>query len=122
MAPTIIESLGVAPLASVEGQSLLPLMHASEAAGLRSALLFGRPKQRALRVGNYKLVLQANRTQQLFDLATDPGEKVNVIDEHPIALRLCELALGEAIANPKKSERLRDQSTPIKIRPEFIKE
>ncbi len=122
VASTIVESLGVAPMKSAEGQSLLPLIHKQEAPGLRSALLFGRTKQRALRVGDYKLVMYGTRKTELYNLAKDPQERTNLLPAQGIAQRLCEVAFGEAIANPKKYERLQDLSEPTKIRAQFISE
>lgn len=120
VAPTIVDALGVPALTSAQGQSLLPLLHERSGLGMHSALLFGRPKFRALRVGDFKLVLQGKSKQQLFHMRRDPDQTEDVLDQHPIALRLAELALGEAIANPRKAERLQDRSVPTQIRPEFI--
>ncbi len=124
IAPTIVDALGLPEMTTAQGESLLPLLHDKERTSRApySALLYGRPKQRAIRVGDYKMLLQANRTQQLFDMAEESAQKTDVKDSHPIALRLCELAMGEAIANPRRSERLQDQSSRPKIRPEYIDE
>jgi arylsulfatase A-like enzyme len=122
VAPTIVASLGLPEMAAAEGKSLLPLVHKQEHPGLRSALLFGRKDKRGLRVGDYKLVLEGNRKATLFDTAHDPNENTDLLASHAIAHRLCEVALGEAIANPKKSERLHDRSERLKIRAQYIPE
>ncbi len=124
VAPTIVDSLGISEMPDAQGRSLLPLLHDAERPELApySALLFGRPKQRAIRVGDYKLLVQANRTEALYDMVREPAQKTDVKAGRPIAYRLCEVALGEAIANPRKSERLADRSTRPVIRPEYISE
>jgi hypothetical protein len=42
---------------------------------------------------------------QLFDLETDPGENTDRTADAPIARRLCDVYLGEALAAPDKSQR-----------------
>ncbi|MCP4445633.1 MAG: sulfatase [Myxococcales bacterium] len=124
IAPTIVDALGLPAMANAQGGSLLPLVHDEERSGRApySALLYGRPKQRAIRVGDFKMLLQADRTQRLFDMEREPEQKTDVKAAHPIALRLCEVAMGEAIANPKRSERQLDQSSLPAIRAEIIDE
>tara|TARA_R110002073_G_scaffold123819_10_gene267874 strand:- start:16241 stop:18364 length:2124 start_codon:yes stop_codon:yes gene_type:complete len=123
VAPTIVDALGLPAMSAAQGQSLLPLLR-SEApqTGPHSALLYGRPKQRAIRVGDFKLMLQANRSQALYNMKAEPAQKTDVQAKHPIAMRLCEIALGEAVANPRKSERLQDRSELLTIRAEYIDE
>jgi hypothetical protein len=107
-----------------QGQSLMPLVRDEPGASRApySALLYGRPKQRAIRVGDYKLILKADKQQSLFDISADPDQSKDLMEEAPIALRLCETAFGEAIANPARADRLSDRSERIEIRPEYIKE
>ncbi len=123
VAPTIVDSLGLPPLPSTHGTSLLPLLHGKASPGRRpySALLFGRPKKRALVVGDYKWLVQGNGKGRLIHMPSDPSEKGDRSEVSPIALQLCELALGEAIANPVRVDRMKDQSEAISIRPEKIK-
>lgn len=122
VAPTIVDALGLPAMASAQGQSLLPLIQGGDDSGRApySALMYGRPKYRAIRVGDYKLQLDADRDESLFDIAADPAEAKNVIEKMPVARRLCELALGEAIANPARAERLSDRSTRLKVRAQYI--
>lgn len=122
VAPTIVASLNQAPMKAADGESLLPLLHKEVHPGLRSALLFGRPKQRAMRVGDFKLVLQGTQKAALYNLANDPVEAIDILSSHAVAQRLCEVAMGEAIANPKKAHRLDDRSEPLKIRAQYISE
>lgn len=121
IAPTIVDALGLPAMTDAQGLSLLPLLRDEvPQTGPNSALLYGRPKQRAIRVGDFKMMLQANRSQALYNMKAEPAQKTDVQEQHPIALRLCEVALGEAVANPRKSERLQDRSTLLPIKPEFI--
>lgn len=123
VAPTIVDALGVSAMDSAQGQSLLPLLHNKASLGRSpySALLFGRPHYRAIRVGDYKLLLHAEREHSLFNVREDPLERNDRFTQMPIAVRLCELALGEAIANPARADRLADRSILPKIRAEYIK-
>ncbi|MBL4632709.1 MAG: sulfatase, partial [Kofleriaceae bacterium] len=122
VAPTIVDALGIAAMPDAQGQSLLALMRGQNSPERYpySALLFGRPKRRALRIGDYKIRVQKGGAVELYDRRADPSEKQNLADSHTIARQLCESAMGEAIANPKRSERLSDISTPLSIRGESI--
>jgi arylsulfatase A-like enzyme len=122
VAPTIVASLQQPPMNAAEGTNLLPLLHSEVHPGLRSALLFGRPKRRATRVGDFKLVLQGTQKAALYNLAKDPVEATDILSSHAVAQRLCEVAMGEAIANPNKAHRLEDRSEPLKIRAQYISE
>jgi arylsulfatase A-like enzyme len=91
--PTILDLLGVARPAGVDGRSLVPLLQGRERAE-RPALirLFprgggrARPVRTALREGGYKLVVSLpffdpqEPAVALYDLRTDPGERTNLAD------------------------------------------
>jgi len=102
VAPTIVDALGIAAMPDAQGQSLLALMRGQNSPERYpySALLFGRPKRRALRIGDYKIRVQKGGAVELYDRRADPSEKQNLADSHTIARQLCESAMGEAIANP----------------------
>jgi arylsulfatase A-like enzyme len=82
--PTLCELTGVDVPGTVEGQSLVPLLH-DPAARVRDVLLCAyRGVQRSPRNERHKLieyVVEGRRTTQLFDLAADPWEPTNLAGE-----------------------------------------
>lgn len=60
---------------------------------------------KSVRVGRYKLHLH-RKGKTLYDLQEDPGEKSDLSKTKTIALRTCEVMLGEGLAIPNKSHRL----------------
>ncbi|MBX3025601.1 sulfatase-like hydrolase/transferase [bacterium] len=85
VAPTLLELVGVPAPPAFEGRSLVPLMRGAaappvelvaelEAMGPRKAM---RKHQQALLRGDHKLLRSPNPfiAPQVFDLATDPGER-----------------------------------------------
>lgn len=60
---------------------------------------------KTVRVGRYKLHLH-RKGKTLYDLQEDPGEKSDLSKTKTIALRTCEVMLGEGLAIPNKSHRL----------------
>jgi arylsulfatase A-like enzyme len=83
LAPTLVDLLGVSTDAGFIGQSLVPLLR-GEAAPARTLLAecrrFGRDKRMVL-AWPRKLVLdRAVGTVELYDLATDPRERTNLVE------------------------------------------
>jgi len=83
LAPTLLEALGQTPPPAMQGGSLLPLIgkpnpgkRASFATGDHSERSFGWSALASLRVGN-QLYVRAP-SPELYDLASDPGEKTNL--------------------------------------------
>lgn len=108
VAPTIVDVLGVGAMERAEGMTLMPLVRgAAERARPFYALLFAKPDRRGVRVGRWKLIFERDRPS-LFDVAADGEERSDLWAERPIAVRMCETHLGEALANPDKRHRLDD--------------
>lgn len=83
LAPTLLDALGQTPPPAMQGGSLLPLIGNSHpearpsfATGDHSERSFGWSALESLRVGN-QLYVRAPKPE-LYDLASDPGEKINV--------------------------------------------
>lgn len=106
VAPTLLDYLGLQPLASSHGQSLRPLLRAGAAnvdfdEGVLLQALRERqvtPSESSLigfREGNHKLILTLDRNEQvvareLFDLERDPREKESYLDQYLSAARSLE--------------------------------
>jgi choline-sulfatase len=94
LAPTLLEALGQTPPSPMQGRSLLPLIgnpHAenrpSFATGDHSERSFGWSALVSLRTGN-QLYVRAP-TPELYNVASDPGEKTNLYPgNHTAAVRL----------------------------------
>ncbi len=112
VAPTIVDALGLPPLADAEGASLVPRVTGAPVRRPDYAVYAHRKKWRGVRVGRWKLnVSQKRGWLGLFDLVADPTEARDHREDRPIAGRLCEIYLGEALASPNKRDRLRDRVT-----------
>ena len=82
--PTVLDLVGLAPQPGIDGASLLPVLedpkrelgHVAYMETYFPEYHFGWHALQGLRDGRYKLI-QASRAE-LYDLATDPGEKVDI--------------------------------------------
>lgn len=74
----------------IDGKNLLRLFEPEFRPPLHEALFWdGDEGRQAVRAGRWKLVMQGRR-KELFDLESDPGEKVNLIEQHPEPARRLE--------------------------------
>ena len=111
--PTVLALAGIESTARVHGRSLLPSMlrpQSQEKAyaygeSMSPNLQFGWSALHCLRSPRYKLI-QAPRPE-LYDLAADPGEATNVLDQHPGVAREMSRELDRLMA-----ETSRDAPTP----------
>ncbi|MEV1243781.1 sulfatase-like hydrolase/transferase [Nonomuraea sp. NPDC050022] len=84
---TILELAGIDPAPAVDSRSLVPLASADEVAWEQDIVCefhghhFPYP-QRMIRTDRYKLVVNPDSTNELYDLFTDPDELLNVY-AHP---------------------------------------
>jgi N-acetylgalactosamine-6-sulfatase len=94
--PTVAALVGVPPVAQHVGKSLVPLLDGSDGpdgaralyshlyrrrrgiAGKRGPLLM-----RSVIRGDWKLITSSFGSMQLFNLADDPAERHNLLEEHP---------------------------------------
>jgi len=91
--PTCCQTLGLAAPEGIQGQSLLPLLEGGAPAGLRGAVYAQHAGNQALTVcdGTWKLIVRMNTNpmitatggDELYNLATDPGEQQNLLRESP---------------------------------------
>jgi arylsulfatase A-like enzyme len=97
--PTLLDELGFAPEADLQGHSLLPLIETGEAV---REYVFSH--EGAIRSQRWKLI--ASR-RELFDLASDPKEQNNVFELHPDAV--AELLKRHAEFDRANTEALRSK-------------
>jgi arylsulfatase A-like enzyme len=96
VAPTLLELAGLPTPPTMQGESLVALARDPAPHMPRPAVSAHGQVLRGVRLGRYKLVTSAAKTQ-LFDLAVDPHEQRNLADgaaARPVALR----ALRDAFA------------------------
>ena len=92
--PTVLDIAGITPTLP-EGAPPFPSVSlapafAKDGALTRDTLFFSHENNRALRVGNYKLVsakIDGNNAWQLYDLSTDRGEQRNLAAAQPQRLQ-----------------------------------
>jgi arylsulfatase A-like enzyme len=106
--PTLLDVLGLPPLKEADGVSMLPLLRGEPAMRPAYAVSEFGEGRRAVRVGRWKLQRSTGSLRTLFDVVDDPGETADLYAKNPIALRMCEVHLGETLATPDKSQRLDD--------------
>jgi N-acetylglucosamine-6-sulfatase len=93
---TICELAGCTPGVAQEGKSLMPLI-ANPAAPWRSTLLFEwqnpdpKLKYKAIRFGDLKYVKRATGVELLYDLAADPWETSNKVNNPAYAAQLSDM-------------------------------
>jgi arylsulfatase A-like enzyme len=110
LAPTVLDALGAAPLAESPGVSLWPLLTSGAALPERTLFAertrYGPDRAAALR-WPYKVVVDlAAKTEELFDLAHDPGERTNLSASYPAIAASLAAAVDDRVA------RRRTRSTP----------
>ncbi|MGD8441000.1 MAG: sulfatase-like hydrolase/transferase, partial [Holophagae bacterium] len=111
--PTVVALLGLETAEDVDGADLL--------ADRPAPIFAARRDERAVRSGRWKLLVDdVGGAPRLFDLASDPGETVDVATEHPetVAALLAHLAAVDArrvFATPVDRGEL-DESTRDQLR------
>lgn len=79
--PTLCDTIGIPPPADLEGQSLRPLWEGKKDRVRDSVFLPFLQIQRAVRDDRWKLICYPQiGHMQLFDLQSDPDERINLID------------------------------------------
>jgi arylsulfatase A-like enzyme len=89
LVPTVLELVGIAPAASIEGQSLLPLMRGEPASPARASYriseLEWKLRLRSVWTPTHHLIVQPRfGVARLFDLRLDPSEQRMSFDEQVV--------------------------------------
>ncbi|MFO0948327.1 MAG: sulfatase-like hydrolase/transferase [Planctomycetota bacterium] len=80
--PTLCELVGVEIPAGLDGMSVAPIFKGMPGAGREDLLLTYRDVQRGIRDSRWKLLCYPNsKNYQLFDLKSDPDERVNYFND-----------------------------------------
>ena len=103
--PTVLEVLGLPPSKDVEGHSLLAWLDDTPVKRPSYAVIEFLDNRRALRVGRWKLMTSTGAMNKLYDVVDDPDENNDLFDARPLARRLTETYLVEALMSPDKSKR-----------------
>jgi arylsulfatase A-like enzyme/Flp pilus assembly protein TadD len=122
IAPTVLELLGLAPLANIDGVSLAGHLHDTRTPLSPSYLetrlpwiFFGWSPLRAVRERDWKLI-EAPRPE-LYDLASDPAEQRNLIEQRPDQARRLRALLDEIEQRPAVgSSGLADEEALARLR------
>ncbi|MEZ5863097.1 MAG: sulfatase-like hydrolase/transferase [Geminicoccaceae bacterium] len=118
LTPTMLEIAGAPLPEGLHGRSLLKLLRGEADAGrpvdayVENITHKSRIHQRAIRTDRWKLIASANGAHELFDLAADPEEELNIYltprddggferfkhypDQAPVIAGLCERMAAEA--------------------------
>ena len=126
--PTVAAFLGVAPSAKVQGANLWPLMDkgrelsekGADYAYLESILPKTRmnwSQLRGMRTDRWKFVLAPH--PELYDLELDPGEKHNVIAQHPGVADELQKKIWEVVGPPGRSETVTNRALDAQTRDEL---
>jgi arylsulfatase A-like enzyme len=104
--PTALAAAGraTAPSEPIDGVDLLPFLTGAAAGRPHDILFWHLKDDRAVRDGDWKLVLRGEEGPLLFDLAADPAESRDLAGEQPerVAELLAKLAAWEAeLAEPR---------------------
>jgi choline-sulfatase len=76
--PTLIELCGLAPRDDLEGLSLAPQLADADSQRERPALTSHNQGNHAVRSERYRYIRYADGSEELYDLALDPGERTNI--------------------------------------------
>ena len=131
--PTLLELLQIPLPRQVQGRSVLPLLRGESLLpedALAESVSLKSIERKALRSLRYKYVhtfpaneegalLEPERVQ-LFDLASDPGEQVNLAEAFPDLVARLEARLQELIAGQVVGDRF--EELPEEIDPELRKQ
>jgi N-acetylglucosamine-6-sulfatase len=117
VAPTLLDLAGLAKPEWMQGSSLLPLLQDPDVPW-RDAVYYAyffeppypTPTLEAVRTDRHKLVVYEGRPPQLFDLASDPGERRDRIDDP--ALAATRRALEERLETQRRVARAAHTMTP----------
>ncbi len=97
LVPTIYDFLSIPSPREVDGISLMGVIRGAKHP---SDFIFGVDREsQYVRLGDLKLIVWADRTKELYDLRSDPREKVNIAVKHPQIVTALDGRLSEHAMN-----------------------
>ncbi|MEZ6096962.1 MAG: sulfatase-like hydrolase/transferase [Pirellulaceae bacterium] len=75
--PTLIELCGLTPNPDLEGVSLMPQIQNRHAIRERPAITTHNPGNHSIRTEDWRLIVYADGSEELYDMGVDPDELVN---------------------------------------------
>jgi arylsulfatase A-like enzyme len=109
--PTLTTAVGIEldPDLNLDGINILPVLRSEKALGHRSIYCKGIRGQHSMHQGDWKLIVRG-KTQELYNLASDPNETKNLRRSHPerVAALGKLLAAEQAKDNDAKPDRSKD--------------
>jgi arylsulfatase A-like enzyme len=111
IAPTIVDVLGLKPMAKADGMSLVPLMKGEPVQRPYYALSEFIESRRSIRVGSWKMIWAPGLTVNVFHSEKDRGEMDDLAKTALVARRMLEVHAGEAQAAFDKKQRMQDIAT-----------
>ena len=76
--PTLVELCGLPGKAGLEGESLKPLLENARATRQRPAITTHNPGNHAVRFEDWRYIVYADRSEELYDMQSDPNEHYNL--------------------------------------------
>jgi arylsulfatase A-like enzyme len=116
--PTILEALGAKMPDGLQGKSVLPLIHNMHGGYPEPAVATQYLIHYGMQMQQWKLYLKRG-DYELFDRDSDPLEKTDVADKHPLASRFMLDAMSYFRAHRKEWEK-QSWGVPSKLEPGFL--
>jgi arylsulfatase A-like enzyme len=113
VAPTIVDMLGLKPMAKADGMSLVPLLKGEPVQRPYYAMSEFMDSRRAIRVGSWKMIWAAGLTVNVFHSEVDREETDDLAKTALVARRMLEVHAGEAQAAFDKKQRMQDVSATL---------
>ncbi len=115
--PTLVDFVGGTTPERSDGTSLLDMLEDPAKSSAPRTFVSEYQKIVAVLEGRWKLIQDPRRSLQLYDLETDPGERVNRFEEEPVVAR----RLGKCLAAVLDA-RAMNPTRPVVVDPETIRE